>query len=246
MSILSLFSRWFPLPRFASTDWSEQVRDLEHKATAAKKNAPDQAIGYIRQALRIAESNGLHPHSLLNMRLRIVTILYESGRLGEALEALQGEYSSARAMYLSDADIKAADRMHRERIRELKYMARKFGDKYQPYELRRDGGEWPDFERNLYCKSIYAKLRVCHTKAKSYLDAAKWACADAYAQYENETQSMYSDDCSIDFSTTQKLLDKAKRSDLLPRFREIAAKYSKDPICERCWAMIDEMDAILR
>ncbi len=221
-------------------EWVLRENELEKQATQLKKTAPDEAIRLLREAESIERDN--NPNATGQpQRLRIATVLYEAGRFNEALEILQAEIDIATKRQITEEIKKEADKRFRERIEYVMREYQRTGEAPKPFELKRNVGEWPDFERNLYCLRIYEKIQVCFSKMKDFRNAAVWACAEAYAKYENATHNNCLDNQSLKLDKVEKYLVKAGCAELLPRFKAIIDKYTDEPICEKCWAMIEEL-----
>lgn len=235
---LSIFDRWEPSAPGDNGEWWEPMHSLEKLATKLKKSSPDEAISALKQAEDIGRAHNLHPTGLLMLRLRMATILYEAERFYEAEAMLYAEFVVAKTIRLTNETKRRADSRYRQRIDCLVNP--------KPHELRRDGVESPDFERNLYCLYIYEKMRICYNRQGDNLQAAVWACAEAYARYENETHNCDIDNPEPKLDKVEKLLAKAKRPELQGIAISCMEKYASEPVCEKCWQMTEELSRILR
>ena len=202
-----------------------------------KVKDPDKAVALLRRAEVLQRKAGLHKSLLLQTRLRIATVLYESGRFEEAGTALLEKLRAARKWVIGREDIEAADKKYQERIR----ITREFDSKLKDYERKRNIDENPDFERNLYCKEIYSKLRVFYEKFERFDKALPFAMAEAYPKFENQTHDMCEDDPKPDFKQVLRCLKKLKRETEMQDLEEIFWKYAKKPDSTLCWRMIDEL-----
>lgn len=223
-----------------------RIFELNKEVTAKKKVDPDGAIQTLEQIERLQRGISMHPQYLLDTRLRKATILYENGRFAEAESLLLSELASARCMKISEETVAEADRQYRNRLDDLKRDREISGEAPKDWELMRNGNEWPDFERNLYCSAIYTKLRIFYTKAHRQALALTFAMAEAYARYENSTHNAYCDNSAPDFTTVEKLLRQLKSEEYIPQWEAFLLEYATpEPNCERCWAMIDAITANL-
>jgi hypothetical protein len=182
------------------------------------------------------------PIPQLEARLKIATALYEQGRNDEAEKMLLDEYAEARKWEIGKREIAAAEKRHAERIRMIKNAAKFTGEKIKDYELKKCDNEFPDWERNLYCKRIYSKLRIFYERTKQYEKAVPFALAEAYAEYENRIHgfSMYGDPISPDFKAVLRCLKRCKREDAMPSLEKIFMQYAASPDSSMCWRMLDE------
>lgn len=221
-----------------------RIFELNKEVTAKKKVDPDGAIQTLEQIERLQRGISMHPQYLLDTRLRKATILYENGRFAEAESLLLSELASARCMKISEETVAEADRQYRNRLDDLKRDREISGEAPKDWELMRNGNEWPDFERNLYCSAIYTKLRIFYTKAHRQDLALTFAMAEAHSRYENSTQQAHIDNPTPDFTTVEKLLRQLKNEEDIPQWKAFLLEYTKsEPTCERCWEMIDAITA---
>lgn len=204
---------------------------LLKQASELKATNPDEAIRLLEKAHEIQVKQGT---SGLETRLRIATVLYENRRFDEAEKVLTDEYLKARKWVIGKDEIAESERRYKERLR-MGISA--------PYEKKREGAENPDFWRNLYCKSIYSKLRVCYEKQKKYAAALPYALAEAYAVYENRTHNIYCDAPQADFKAVIHCLKKLEMENDMPKIENVFSKYAKNPDSEKCWRMIDEVSS---
>lgn len=219
---------------FGGGDPTAMAAKLEKRATAVKKEKPDEAIELLRQAEAILKKADFDTSSI---RFRIATVLYEAKRFGEAEALLLDEYRTARKWVIGKREFDAANEKYSDRIRLTKLS----NGKLQKWEIKRDNNENPDFERNLYCKKIYTKLRTCYEKWKQFEKAIPFAMAEAYAEYENQCHNMFNDDPQPDFKAVSKCLAKIEKPEMMSDLYAVFAKYSKNPDSTKCWQMIDEI-----
>ncbi|MBO4620328.1 MAG: hypothetical protein J5654_09495 [Victivallales bacterium] len=244
---LSIFDVWHMNDGQPFDDsFFEDVRGLEKQATQLKKDSPDEAIELLKQAEQLELAHGWDPFGPLMLRLRIATICYEHGRFSEASKLLMLEFRKAREIQITETTRRRAEERFKNRMYVIDMERKRWNKEPMPFELKRNIGEWPDFERNLYCLRIYEKLRVCHTRQKDYRTAILWAFAEAYAEYENQTHIMYNDNALIELSTAKKLLNKVKCKELIQELEAHISKFTEEPICEKCWDMLDSILPILQ
>lgn len=219
---------------FGGGDPTAKAAKLEKRATAVKKEKPDEAIELLHQAEAILKKAGFGTSGI---RLRIATVLYEAKRFDEAEALLLEEYRAARKWVIGKREFDAADAKYHERIRDTKRLYGKIAD----HERNRNGDECADFYRNLHCKDIYAKLRTCYERAKRFDKALPFAMAEAYAGYENRCHDMYADDPQPDYKAVLRCLKKLGREDDMERLQAVFGKYAREPDSTKCWRMIDEI-----
>jgi len=185
-------------------DPAARAAKLEKRATAVKKEKPDEAMAALRQAEALQKQAGAHLYTQLQTRLRMATVMYENGKFDDAERFLLLELETARRLQL---------------------------------EKRADGPA--DFDRNLYCKAIYTKLRTCYELAKRFDKALVFAMAQVYAEYEN---SLHIDlERQPDFKPVLRCLKKLGREDDMERLQAVFGKYARKPDSTKCWRMIDEI-----
>ena len=225
----------------------QRIDDLGKAATAKKKTDPDGALRILAEIERLQREIPMHPKVILDTRLRMATTLYENGRFDEAEKFLLAELAAARRMKISKATVAEADRRYRERMESLKIDQEISGEAPKDFELLRSFGEWPDFERNLYCLAIYAKLKTLYTKMRRHDQALVFALAEAYAKYENATHNECRDDPAPDFTAVDKILHKLGRDADSQQWRDFLLGYAApEPTCEGCWAMIDAARSVCK
>lgn len=214
----------------------------ERKATELKKGFPDEAIATLRE-LETIEINRYHvsPQVTLNIRLRIVTILYEHRRFQAAEQMLEEEFKKAKAWTITSQDVEKANKLYQERLDSYKIG-------HGPilgWRLKRDIGENADFERNLYCKAIYTKFRILYEKQKKWDRALIYSMAEAYAQYENLVHNVVVDSPTPDFKAVKRILKKANSEEIFDGLNDIFNLYTKSLDSEQCWKMIAELERVL-
>lgn len=195
---------------------------LQEKANELKEEQPEKAIKLLKKTEKVMKRADFKPVSLLGVRLQIAVILYEHGRTEEAETMLLAEYSRAKKWKIGRKEEREAKRQ-----REL-------------YKMEKYPGNFPDWERNLYCKAIYGRLRSFYEQTKQYEKAVPWALAEVYAHYENQLQVSWKDNISPDFKPVLRCLKKCKREAEMPDLEKIFWEYAKNPDCSMCWRMIDE------
>lgn len=248
---------------------SKKIMDLRKKAKEVRDKNPDKAIKLLEKVAKIEEKRGGNGSYI---RLEIVKILYFNGRTAEAEKMLQAEYDNGgnpleiatilycngrndeaerilldeyvvvRKWKIGKDEVKAANKMYKDRMKALFNSAKFMGEEVKDYEIQKELAEFPDFSRNIYCKNIYSKLRIFYERNKQYEKAVPWAMAEAYAKYENHYHgfSKFGDPIIPDFKPVLRCLKKCKREAEMPELEKIFWQYADPPDSERCWRMIDE------
>ena len=107
---------------------------------------------------------------------------------------------------------------------------------------KRNLDENADFNRNLYCKEIYEKIRIFYERVmKNYVSAIPFAMAEAYSKYENATHNMYCDEPEADFKAVLRCLKKVGMEKEMQSLEEVFWKYAASPDSTKCWSMINEV-----
>ena len=218
---------------------------LQEKAKQLKDEKPDKAIQLLKKAEKLMKKADFKPVSLLEIRLAIVTILYEHEQNEEAEKMLLDELEQAKKWKIGRHEVKAAEKIYKERLKSLHNIEKTLGEKNRDYELKKELNEFPDFERNLYCKTIYKKMRVFYERTKQYEKAVPVALGEVYAEYENHIHvfSKYGDPISPDFKPVLRCLKKLGRETDMQRIEMIFSNYMTEPDSTNCWRMIDEVQA---
>ena len=213
---------------------------LHKQAQELKDENPDKAINLLRKVETIQKKEGV---GTLSTRLEIVTILYSHDRNDEAEAMLFDELGRAQEMKVGPREIKAAEKRYKDRIAALKQSSKFMGEKPKDYELKKSGDEFPDWGRNLYCKSIYSKFRIFYERIKQYEKAVPFAMAEAYAEYENHVHgfSMYGDPISPEFKAVLRCLKRCNREAEMPELEKKFWRYAEKPDSAMCWQMLDEL-----
>lgn len=220
---------------------------LQEKAKQLKDEKPDKAIQLMKKSEKLMKKADFKPVSLLGIRLAIVTILYEHERNEEAERMLLDEFEQAKKWKIGRHEVKAAEKIYKERLKSLYNLEKTSGEKIRDYDLKKELNEFPDFERNLYCMDIYKKMRIFYERTKQYEKAVPFALAEVYTQYENHihVSSKYGDPISPDFKSVLRSLKKLGRETDMQRIETVFSNYMTEPDSTNCWHMIDEVRALL-
>ena len=215
----------------------QKARSLEARATELKNNKPDEAVNLLEKVEKLQKDAGCQPITMLQTRLRVATILYENEQYKRAEDMLLEEYENAKKWEIGKKESKVSDLKYKQRL----HLSSKEG-KIQKYEQKRNLDENADFNRNLYCKEIYEKIRIFYERVmKNYVSAIPFAMAEAYSKYENATHNMYCDEPEADFKAVLRCLKKVGMEKEMQSLEEVFWKYAASPDSTKCWSMINEV-----
>lgn len=208
----------------------QKVKTLSLLVTDLKKGHQEEAIKLLDELLQLQKKLRFTKICLLETRLRKATILYEHKQFDQAerflLKELEVKYE------LSETAYRNAEKQKQVRL--------KSGHSWPFPE------EFPDFERNLYFKRIYSKLRICYERMKRFEEASIFAVLELYATEENKIHGVFSADTPADWKFVKKNLLKCGKMSILPELESIFnSNFLPTPDQDKCRAMLPALKVLL-